>query len=277
VKALVAHEHAAGRPWSDWQELARHLVTEHGTGPLAGHLPVAYYVREHAIEHHAIALYEAAPTVDEQARPWWTRPEDERARWLRMARDEMVAEEHDEHDALGRALYERRRPTGTPWDELDKASRDEWTVIAFDHEYARRTRAREALDAAREETGLAVVTSGTTATVDAQVRAVDTRDPELRPDAAEREAQVDPELRAGLRALFGRMEQMADEQDASQPHCLLVTDPQTSRSWVIGTFASRLEARVAIPLIEARYRRSDPDFVFTYTPMIFEKPPWENE
>jgi hypothetical protein len=194
--------------------------------------------------------------------------------------------ERQRHDELGRALYEKRRPNGEPWAELDEDTRLQWTLIAVDRQGAVDTRQPVPLcarmvcqhpESAHTRGPSACTQCGCTAWVSPELPndpAVQPNVHELRPDATE---QVDPELRAGLRKLFGQMEALSDSQDAAQPHCLLVTDPQTSRSWVIGSFHNRLHARVAIPLIEARYRKADPDFVFTYTPMIFEKPPWETE
>lgn len=165
MKGLVAHTHAVGRVWADWQELARHLVTEHGIGGLAGHLPVGYYVREHAIEHTAIELYEAHPAVDEVRRPWWTRPADEREKWIRMARDEQVStelrERVEQHNELGRAMYERRRPDAPKtWLELSEEDRAEWILLAVDEAQRRTDRAAEALAIARQETGLTPPTEG---------------------------------------------------------------------------------------------------------------------
>jgi len=75
------------------------------------------------------------------------------------------------NEELGRALYERRRPDAPKtWLELSEADRAEWILIAVDQEQAR------------------LATSGTTATVAAQVQAaglaaraepVDSRVPDL--------------------------------------------------------------------------------------------------
>lgn len=174
----------------------------------------------------------------------------------------------ERQDALGRALYERRRPNAPKtWAELDERDQTEWILIAVDQ--ARGGAGSEVLLELESRLGpnpLSPDDPPNVHPVSTEAQAA---------EQARQELRADPELRRGVKDLLGQMEALSDEQDAAEPHCLLVSDPQTKRQWVMGPFRNRLEARIAVPLIEARYRKADPDFLFTYTPMIFEKPPWE--
>jgi len=80
--------------------------------------------------------------------------------------------ERQRHEELGRNLYERRRPDAPKaWEDLAEADRTEWILIAVD-----------------QEAGPAV-TSGTTATVSAQVQAAEPVDSRV-PDLAEKLRRV---------------------------------------------------------------------------------------
>jgi hypothetical protein len=80
------------------------------------------------------------------------------------------------------------------------------------------------------------------------------------------------------RAALAWLREVIDESDANETHAVIVTDPETGKRHIIGPFRTRLEARVAIPLLKARNEKADPEFGnLQYEPVIFFRPPWEEE